>query len=263
MAVYDRSPRAKGFGFAGLTLLMCVAMGGILATRQSDEPLAVYVAFTCGAVIWGWQMASYYLGFVTGPKEEGAYLATPSHLPRQPQGMARRFQLALRASLYHELLVLGFGVLLFILTQPHANQWGLWSFVVLWLMHSSAKLNVFLGVRNFRIELLPAHLHPLNALLGKSAVNILFPFSVAAASLVALSLLSRLFASTIEPGHSVGLMLVSTMILLGVLEHWLLVLPLPATLWGWGIRSLPQAVSGDETELRRRMRALPEQMSES
>jgi hypothetical protein len=80
---------------------------------------------------------------------------------------------------------------------------------------------------------------------------------------VAFSLLSRLFTPAIESGQSVGLLLVSTMILLGVLEHWLLVLPLPATLWGWGIRALPQVVAGDETELRPRMHALPEQMSES
>ena len=36
----------------------------------------------------------------------------------------------------------------------------------------------------------------------------------------------------------VGLTLVSTLFALGVVEHWFMLLPLPAiTLWGWGMRS--------------------------
>lgn len=263
MAVYGRAPRTVRYSFVGLTLLALAALGGVMATRQSTQPLAVYLAFTCGALIWGWQMASYYLGFVTGPQSE----PVRSHFRlRQPDDLVHRFQRALRASLHHELIVVGFALLLFLLTWPHSNRWTLWSFLTLWLMHASAKLNVFFGVRNFRIEFLPPHLHWLDGLLAKKPVNLLFPFSVVGASAVALFLLSRAFASTIEPGHAVGCLLVSTMILLGVAEHWLLVLPLPATLWGWGIRSLPPAVAAEQgTPLLRQngaIRTLPEQMSE-
>ena len=39
------------------------------------------------------------------------------------------------------------------------------------------------------------------------------------------------------PTAAIGLMLVTTMLALAILEHWLLVLPLPATaLWRWAMR---------------------------
>jgi putative photosynthetic complex assembly protein 2 len=267
MAVYGRSPRTIRLGFAGLTLLLGTAIGGIILTRQADQPWAVYVAFTCGALVWGWQMASYYLGFVTGPATTHGGVRAVTLFSRPAQVLLLRFRLALRASLHHELVVIGFALLLVGLTWSYANRWGLWSFLTLWLMHGSAKLNVFFGVRNFRIDFLPPHLHALDALLAKRPVNLFFPFSVVAASAVALFLLAQAFAPATEPGQVTGLLLVSTMILLGVVEHWLLVLPLPAILWGWGVRPLPQPVGVEESELRRHqsgtIRPLPEQMSES
>jgi putative photosynthetic complex assembly protein 2 len=45
--------------------------------------------------------------------------------------------------------------------QP--NQVGTGTFAVLWVMRISAKLNLFLGVRNLSEELLPPHLAYLGA----------------------------------------------------------------------------------------------------
>jgi putative photosynthetic complex assembly protein 2 len=259
MATYGRSPRTVQRSFAGATLLMLAALGGIIATRQSSSISAVYLAVTCGTILWGWHMASYYLGFITGPHPW--VLPVSNGRKRDLLGLGQRFQRALRASLYHELLVLGFVLLLAALTWAQANSWGLWSFVTLWLMHISAKLNIFLGVRNFRMEFLPAHLHRLEDLLTKRPINPFFPVSVVGATAAGLFMLQQALGAETAPGQATGLLLVGVMILLGVFEHWLLVLPLPATLWGWGVRSLPQS-DVTEVEARRRqnpaMRALPE-----
>ena len=38
------------------------------------------------------------------------------------------------------------------------NRYGLWTFLVLWIMRQSAKLNLFFGVPNLGEQYLPAHL---------------------------------------------------------------------------------------------------------
>lgn len=236
IVAYDRSPRIVRLVFAGAVLLAPLAVWGIVATRSSAEPLAVYIALTCGVVLWGCQTASYYLGYVTGPRHRAN---TQTFHP--PFTFRQRFWLALRDSLYHELLVLALAILLLAVTWGQANPWGFAIYATLWLMHSSAKLNVFLGVRNFRIDFLPEHLHHLRHLLGKAPINALFPITVALAPSVALTLIFRAIVPTATAGQTIGSLVLATMIFLGVLEHVLLVLPLPATLWGWGIRPLPSA----------------------
>ena len=130
-------------------------------------------------------------------------------------------------------------------------------------MHSIAKLNVFLGVRNFRIEFLPPHLHFLSPLLSRRISNPFFPLSMAAATTVAVLLIVRAFAPDTDAGQATGLLLVGTMICLGILEQLLLVLPLPATLWGWGLRPLPERPDAEQNRARRQkgasLQTLPEQ----
>ena len=60
---------------------------------------------------------------------------------------------AVRTSLYHELFALGWRRrCLLAITHGRANQLGFWTYVTLWWMHESAKLNVFFGVPNLGAE---------------------------------------------------------------------------------------------------------------
>lgn len=234
IVIYGRAPAWKSLGFGVATIALCTAFLGVWVTRQLTEPLHVYLAVTCGVVIWGWQTASYYLGFITGPR--------PMLEGEPPRSLMQRFRLALQSSLYHEMTVIGFALLLISITWAQPNQWALWVFLALWIMHSVAKLNVFLGVRNFRVEFLPEHLHHLAALLSERANNPLLPFTIIMAGSIALLFVYQGIIPQTTPGQTVGFLLVGTMIALGVLEILLLVLPLPVTLWGWGYRSLPERV---------------------
>jgi hypothetical protein len=54
----------------------------------------------------------------------------------------------------------------------------------------------------------------------------------------------------ISPEATIGYLFVATMITLGILEHWLLVLPLPGMLWGWGIRPLQDQPQPKEKHTR-------------
>lgn len=233
MVVYGRSPRTVRLFFVLASLSMAGAVAGIALTRQGTDRWHVYVAVACGLVIWGWHTASYYLGFVTGLKEKRP-------LPRYQLPLHARFLRALRASLHHELLVIGFVLLLALLTRGQANQWGFWTFFAMWVMHLSAKVNVFLGVRNFYIDFLPSHLHHLERLLPKQASNSFLPLSVVIASSISLLFIYRAIVPGAQPADSVGYMFIGIMIALGVVEHLLLILPIPATIWGWGMRWLPK-----------------------
>ena len=234
MAFYGREPGTVRWAFVGATAVLLLAAAGVVITRQYTHTAAVYGAFTCGTLVWAWLIAGYYLGYITGPDVAG--LPRP---PRAIQDSRIRLRLALQASLYHELLVLAVCLVLVWLTWSSANRLALWTFLALWIMHGISKLNVLFGVRNFHIEWLPRHMHRLGSLLVHRPVNPLFPWTMLLASLTVWALVARAVAPETGPSQTVALVLIGFMIFLGMLEQMLLVLPLPAVLWGWRVRLLP------------------------
>jgi putative photosynthetic complex assembly protein 2 len=69
-------------------------------------------------------------------------------------------------------------------------------------------------------------------------MNALFPLSVIAATAAATLLIVDALAGAPGSARSVGGLLVSTLLSLAILEHWLLVLPFKANaLWGWALRA--------------------------
>ena len=186
-------------------------------------------------LIWGWLEISFYMGYVTGPRTH--------HCDHGCSGW-RHFGHAIQASLYHEIavLVLAAAVIAPDLGQRRTSS-ALWTFVVLWWMHQSARLNVFLGVSNLNAEFLPEHLAHIRSFFRSAPMNLLFPFSVT------LSTICRRSAGAAGVGWTgpihfacTGYTLVTTMMVLAILEHWFLVLPLSAAklwngLWQWSLGS--------------------------
>ncbi len=250
IVVYTRSLYVRHTFFGAISVVMVLALAGLFLTRQQTEPTAVYVALTCGILIWGWQVTGYYLGYITGPhSEEDLRQALPDLTDLQGRWFLR-FRHAVQASLFHELVIIGFVVLMAGLTWNAPNRWGLWIFLALWLMHSLAKINVFLGVRNFHIDFLPAHLHYLGNLLSKRTSNPLLPATVIVASVIALVCVYQGIMPGATPAKTAGCLFVGTMLGLGVVEHLLLVLPMPAVLWGWSAKRLPQMDHTTQTDVK-------------
>ena len=130
------------------------------------------------------------------------------------------------------------GVIVVALTWHQPNQIGMWTFMVLWWMHQSAKLNVFLGVRNLNEEFLPDHLQFLRSFLTKKSMNLLFPISITVSMVIQVKLVQAAFAPHASAFDAAGYCFLSTLMFLAILEHWLLMLPLPAAaLWGWSLTS--------------------------
>jgi putative photosynthetic complex assembly protein 2 len=224
-------------GLSGRLILRAVAAIGLLilslyglAISSSDTSVnGAYLAFTCTVLLWGAQEITFLAGWVTGPRPEAC--------PEGARG-ARRFVFALQAILYHELMLIACGVAVAFLTWTAANQVGLSTFATLWILRQSAKINLFLGVPVTNDELMPDAVRFLKSYFAKKPVSAFFPLSVSASTAILVIMIQRLVEVAVTPFEIAGLALVSMLFALGILEHWFMLLPLPAmTLWGWGIKT--------------------------
>lgn len=220
--------RTLPWSMAGATIGLLFAFWGVYVTRGEMSAASAYCAFLCGLMIWGWQVITYYMGFVTGP----------NHAPCPPtlRGWGR-FVKALRTSLYHEIVIVLCALSLVALTWGQRNQIGLSTFLILWWAHTSAKLNLFFGAPNLGVELLPADLRYLATYMRRRSMNLFFPVSVTAWTVAAVCVTQRALAAA-TPFDLVGYTILATLFAVAVAEHWFLVAPLHANaLWSWGVKN--------------------------
>lgn len=218
------SSRSRGSALAVSSLLLVPALVGLWLIRDVATPGAAALGLLCGLMVWAWQEMSYYAGAVTGPHR--------SPCPGQCVGWPR-FKLALGTSLYHELAVVAGGGLLWVMSLGAVNRTAFYAYAVLWAMRWSAKLNVFLGVRNVNIGWLPPHLQYLHTYMPVRRFNALLPVSVVVGGAVGAALAYHALGAT-SLYHQWQSAMLSVLIVLGVLEHLFLVLPIDdAKLWRW------------------------------
>ena len=218
------------------TLVLGVALYALVQTRNDTSVAGAYCAFTCALLVWAWQEIAFLLGVVTGPRRTAC-----------PPGATgwRRTGFAVQAVLYHELALIVLAIAVVACVGPGENRVGIWTFMALWGMRQSAKLNIFLGVRNIGDNFLPPHLRYMASYFKRAPLNPLFPVSVTLATGSAVLVWWHLIEGPVSAFDTAGLSLVGTMLALGALEHWLLVLPLPTeALWRWGMKSHQKAPGG-------------------
>jgi putative photosynthetic complex assembly protein 2 len=217
----------------GASALLAAALGGLAATRTDTSSAGAYLAFTFALVVWGWLEITFLTGFLTGPRKT----ACPAGCSGWPH-----FVHAVQAILWHELAIVVAAVVVVLMTWGQPNPVGGWTVLMLWGMRQSAKLNLFLGVRNLSEEFLPHHLRYLRSYFTQKPLNLLFPFSVTAATVVTACLVQQALAAASGTFEQVAYTLIAALAALGVLEHWFLIVPLPVTaLWKWGLGSRQSA----------------------
>jgi putative photosynthetic complex assembly protein 2 len=223
-------PRATHkWQMAFATVMLGVALGGVAASADDTRVTGAYLAFTSALGLWAWQELGFLLGYVTGPRRTACPAGATGWL---------RVRHAVMAILWHELALLVLFAAVIVLTWHRPNVVALWIFASLWLMRLSAKLNVFLGVRNLNESFLPAHLVYLASYFRKRPGNALFPVAVLAGT----GLATMAWQAALLPGatafEATAASLVAAILSLAVIEHWFMVLPLPSErLWRWGLRS--------------------------
>jgi putative photosynthetic complex assembly protein 2 len=222
------APRTFRWSMSAATLGLVAAA---YLTRSACTDVSIggaYLSFSCAIVIWGWLEMSFLMGFITGPR---------THACLERCSGWRHFVHASQAIIYNEIATLVVAGCLIIATWQAPNRLALWTYLILWSMRLSAKLNLFLGVPNLGEKFLPAHLQYLKSFFRKRSMNFLFPFSVTL-STIGVYILIRRFLASDDPFNTTAYALMVSLLALAVLEHWFMVLPAPSEkLWKWAMRS--------------------------
>lgn len=229
IVLLDHLPRTGvRWSLVASTSVALAAFAGLAHTADLATTAGAYCAFSCALLVWGWHELTFLSGWITGPRRH----ALPAHVTGWP-----RFVESVRAILWHEIGLLLVGGAIVALTWGQPNTVGAWTFVVLWVMRTSAKLNLWLGVRNLSEDFLPPHLKYLQSFFRRRPMNGLFPVVVTAATVVAAVVFHQAAADDATAVDRVGGLLIGTLLVLGIVEHWLMVLPIEATaLWRWALR---------------------------
>jgi putative photosynthetic complex assembly protein 2 len=199
--------------------LAVLALAALQASSRSATTGGACIAFGAILVIWGWLEISFLFGVVTGPRRTACDPGCHG-LPR--------LRYAIEAILYHELATIAAAAIVVALTWHAPNSTGLWTFMLLWGMRISAKLNLFLGVPNTGEIMLPAHLAYLGSFFRRRRLNVLFPISMLVTTLLCLQLIGAASHAGNADFRGSELTLLATLASLAWLEHWMLVLPMRA-----------------------------------
>ncbi|MFM7274549.1 MAG: putative photosynthetic complex assembly protein PuhE [Gammaproteobacteria bacterium] len=220
--------RSHPWSLGVATLVLLASLAGLHAGRDDTSTAGALAAFAQAILVWAWVEMSYFMGLVTGPRTEPC--------PPEVSGW-QRFRLALDTSIHHELLVVAMAALVAAITWPASNPVGTWTFTALWLMRWSAKLNLFLGVPNVNLEWFPRRMDYLGTYIARRPMNLLFPVSICLGTVAAT--MCALDAHLAEDAwQQVAFALLATLLALGTLEHWFMVLPLrDSALWRWALNA--------------------------
>ena len=201
----------------------------IIIASQFVSLWAVYLAFFGALLVWGWHEIGFLTGAAAGPRREPAEAGLRG---------ARRFAQASATVIHHEIALALTALLLISLSWNAPNQIGATVFVLLFGLRLTAKFNMFVGVPNSTAEMLPTHLAYLKTYFGQNRMTALLALSILAILALAVWFGSLALAAPVGSAEMVGASLLTTLCLLGALEHLFLALPFrDGMLWGWALPS--------------------------
>ena len=236
MVWLDRATMRWSVG--GSAVLAALGIGGLVWSARTAEPAYAYLGFASSLAVWAFHELTFLLGLVTGPRKIPC--------PPDARGWAR-FAAGTAVVIHHEVALAATLGVVVLMTWGQPNQVGTWTFLVLWAMRLSAKLNVFLGVRNLSEQFVPAHLRYMLGYFRRARMNALMPFSIVLPSIVVVQLATDALASDASAFVRVSCTLVGTILALAILEHVFLAVPLPdALLWKWAIRQKSPSLRATE-----------------
>jgi len=205
---------AKRSTTVGISIVASMSFGALLFSGTLLSVAGIFTAFISAVALWGCIELSYYLGKIAGTHQ----VPCPPNTP-----FWNRFKLALGTSIWHELLVLGLGLVLVLLLHSALNTVGLYTYMVLWLMRWSAKLNLFFGVPNFNTSWIPERLAYISSYIKTGTITPFFFISMLFASTVVCQLL--LGSSDVSVEHSLTFLIPAVLLILAIVEHLFMLVP--------------------------------------
>lgn len=219
----DRRGRAAHLMNTVLGVPLLVLGFAIVGVSGSDIT-GVYSGFLGALAIWGWIELAFLSGVITGPERREC-----------PQGLrpGARFVRAWWTVAYHELALLAGLMIVAFLTYGQINDVAFWTYLILFIARISAKLNVFFGVPRINTEFVPRPLAHLTSYFRQRPVTLMFPLSITILSIGAACFLRQLWTAEGDAAI-VAATLLTALSALALVEHWLMIVPLPdAKLWRW------------------------------
>lgn len=233
--------RADRLGTHGMTTFLGVPflVLGLWAVVESLNDVSVggaYLGFIGALALWGWIELTFLAGVITGPMKEDC-----------PPGLSgrERFFRAFQTVAYHELaLTIGLWGLV-VASDGAPNQIAMATYLVLFLARILAKLNLYFGVPRINLEFVPERLDHLKSYFRRSSVTLAFPAAITILTALLAVCGERLWTATSDV-TVVGFALLTAIAALALLEHWLMVVPLPdAKLWRWMLPA-PKSMTKEE-----------------
>ncbi len=210
-------------------LALPVMFAGVIALMASlpdASPGGAWIGFIAALAIWGWIELAFLTGVVSGPNRRPCPADAPEF---------ERFMRAWGTIAYHEMLLVAALGAIALLSRGAENDIAMWTFAVLFFARVSAKLNLFFGVPKINTEFIPSPLFHVPSHFRIRRLNWVFPASITLLTLATGYWLNLLFQT-----GNVGFALLSAITALALLEHWLMILPLPdEKLWRWMIPAQP------------------------
>lgn len=222
----------------GATVASGFAMAAIIATASMTGSTAAYIAFAAALVLWGWHELSFLMGFVTGPNRD----------PCPPDATGwRRFRLAAATLIHHEVAMFATILVIAAATWGQPNQTATLTFLLLFVMRLSAKLNIFAGVPHLSTEMMPDHMRYLASYFRIRPPRLFFAASVL--SIGALAAWLGNLALEAEGGLATGYALAFALVVLAFIEHGFLVVPWQDTaLFRWAMPQRNPSFTNDNNE---------------
>lgn len=208
---------------AGVPLL-ALGTAGVILSLAGTSVWTVYAGFLGALAVWGWIELAFLTGIIAGPERR----TCPPGLSGWP-----RFWRAWGTVAHHEVaLTLGLTTLALISAGAESKV-ALWTYLILYVARVSAKLNLFFGVPRINVEFIPARLSHIASYFRRGPVTPAFPLAITFLSVATGCFVERLIGADTAVTQAAWTLL-ATLSALALLEHWLMVVPLPdAKLWRW------------------------------
>lgn len=219
----ERSPTTRALGMALATALALWGATLLRRARDQDTASAARRSFLGAAFLWTWVQVAFYGAWMVGPAS--LRVAVPAEPPSW--GLAVR---AVHSMLWYQLAMLAVMALACRLTWRRANRIGWWTLVLFWCVHQLASISIFLGVENPGRGFFPEPLTYLESYFGPTRNSW---FLLTALTLVLAATLTLTIRALRDPSpvRRQGLMLLSVIGILSVLELAVLGMPVNVPFW--------------------------------
>jgi putative photosynthetic complex assembly protein 2 len=198
-----------------------VASARLLSRSRDDlSAMGAIRAFFAGALAWSAIITLFFEGWVVGPAPESLGSAT--------RGWAGALT-AIAATWHWEALALLTIALVAYALRGAANRLALWTLLLFWVAHQSAKLNLFFGVVNSGSEIFPPYLTHLVRYFGPEKNSPLLPLTIVAYAAMAVWVLTPW--NRCDDGGRMRRLVIAALAGLAAVEHGFLATRLPIMLW--------------------------------